>query len=116
MFEKNCSPTFPISVQLLPMHPSNSCVWAPPSFNNSGKDVGHIHPSFCDLNMTIPNTQQCLPSGMVFVGGRGGRMAYDFLPDNWTGLCAPAMLITDVDIIPEDEAVSVEKTLKELYK
>lgn len=43
-------------------------------------------------------------------------MDYDFLPDNWTGLCAPVMLITDVDIISEDEAVSVEKTLKELYK
>lgn len=34
-------------------------------------------------------------------------MAYDFLPDNCTGLCAPAMLIPDVDIIPGDKAVSV---------
>lgn len=33
-------------------------------------------------------------------------MAYDFLHTKWTGLCAPATLIPDVDI-PEDEALPV---------
>lgn len=46
----------------------------------------------------------------------GGGMIYDFLPDSWTGLCAPAMLIPNVGIIPEDEDVPVEKNIKELYK
>ncbi|MEJ1280257.1 T cell receptor alpha variable 8-1 [Cricetulus griseus] len=58
-----------------------------------------------DFNTTESNMQCCPPPEMVFACR--GRMAYDFLPTNWMGLCAPATLIPDVDIIPRDEALLV---------
>ena len=32
-------------------------------------------------------------------------MAYPFLPINWTGLGAPALLIPDISILPGDEPI-----------
>lgn len=44
----------------------------------------------------------CLGRGLFVCGD---NMAYPFLPVNWTGSCAPALLLPDIEIIRGDEPI-----------
>ena len=95
----NRSFTKPLKVQPTEFNAS-ICFWSPMKNNYFDVDLGIASFTYCS---TIVNSSQagCLPPGKVFVCG--DNMAYPFLPINWTGLGAPALLIPDISILPGDE-------------
>ncbi|KAM4816107.1 syncytin-1-like [Urocitellus parryii] len=90
-------------VYLSPFSPPISCFILFPD-NSSNIDVGQIHYSFCQHNNTINGTQLCPPNGTVFMCG---GEALSFLPQNWTGLCTPAIVLPDVTIVPDNQSLPV---------
>ncbi|XP_023371187.1 syncytin-2-like, partial [Otolemur garnettii] len=97
----NYNNTNPFKVQPFNFSAS-TCYWSPKQNNSFDVNLGFISFTSCPL---IINSSQpgCLPPDKVFVCG--DNMAYPFLPINWTGLCAPALLAPDIDILPGDEPV-----------
>lgn len=107
----NCSSNYsylvtpPFLVQ--PFNFSESdCLYAPYQNNSFDIDVGTAQFTNCTNTYNISiSTPLCAYNGSVFVCGN--NKAYTYLPTNWTGLCAVATLIPDIDIIPGDEPVPV---------
>ena len=92
-------------VYISPLSSNVTCLWAPPlADNGSNIDLGAIDPSYCDQNTTVNNTQLCPPNATVFVCG---DQAFSFLPTNWTGLCALAWLLPDLNIIPNNQSLPI---------
>ncbi|XP_057358259.1 syncytin-B-like [Manis pentadactyla] len=92
-------------VYLDPFSPKGPCFKADPhSDNTSGIDVGRIHYSFCQQNITVNNTLLCPPNGTVFICGGD---VFGFLPTGWMGLCAPAVIFPDIGVVPTNQSLPI---------
>lgn len=98
----NCSLSRPFPVQM--STPFNAtCISS--EFNDTlAIQVGFGQGPLCDNITKVEPTQRCAPQGHVLVCG---SHAYSVLPANWTGVCALAILLPDIDIIPGDQPVPI---------
>ena len=67
-------------------------------------DVGRIHYSFCQQNITVNNTLLCPPNGTVFICGGD---AFGFLLTGWMELCAPAVIFPDIGVGPNNQSLPI---------
>ncbi|BBG56793.1 env protein [Simian retrovirus 5] len=83
------------------------CLYASYQNNSYDIDVSLVRFTNCTfaLNVSSPSTPLCAPNGSVFICGN--NQAYTYLPHNWTGSCALATLLPDIDIVPGDQPVPV---------
>nr|XP_036878398.1 syncytin-B-like [Manis javanica] len=87
------------------LSPKGPCFKADPHTDNtSGIDVGQIHYSFCQQNITVNNTFLCPPNGTVCICGED---AFGFLPTDWMGLCAPAVIFPDIGVVPNNQSLPI---------
>lgn len=66
-------------------------------------DIGQVPTVGCSNISEAPSDLGCLPPGQVWVCG--GNLAYPALPKNSTGICAPALLLPNIDVLPGTEPV-----------
>lgn len=98
----NSSLSRPFPVQF--STPFNATCIASGRNDSSSIQIGFSEHPPC-ANITVVNSAQlCAPAGHVFVCG---SQAYSVLPSNWTGICALAFLLPDIDIIPGDQPVPI---------
>ncbi|XP_057344502.1 syncytin-2-like [Manis pentadactyla] len=92
-------------VYLDPLSPKGPCFKVDPRTDNTSRiDVGRIHYSFCQQNITVNNTFLCPPNGTVFICGED---AFGFLPTDWMGLCAPAVICPDIAVVPNNQSLPI---------
>lgn len=100
---QNCTLSLPFRAQPMLFH-SSPCIYKDPQNNTFDIPVGIA--SFINCSSTLNSTTSLCPgSGRAFICGN--NLAFTALPTNWTGLCALATLLPDIDIIPGDEPVPV---------
>lgn len=66
-------------------------------------DLGQVEAIQCSEVIPAPLGPGCLPPGRVWICG--GNLAYSLFPQNWTGICAPALVLPNIDIIPGTETI-----------
>lgn len=97
----NCSAALPFPVQV--SSPLNaSCITT--NLNSTGAVPVGITLSQCGDVLNVSSSQRCAPPGHVLVCG---SHAYSALPSNWTGICALAIVLPDIEIIPGSEPVPI---------
>lgn len=98
----NCSATPPFPVQV--SSPLNaSCITT--NLNSTDAVPVGISLSLCNYEvLTVSPSQRCAPPGHVLVCG---SHAYSALPFNWTGICALAIILPDIEIIPGDQPIPI---------
>lgn len=96
----NCSSVIPFSTQPITLT-SPFCIFANNS-NPNAIDVG-LFPLNCTNITTVSPIPVCPSNNSVFVCGN--NLAYFALPANWTGLCAHALLLPDIDLLPGNQPV-----------
>ncbi|XP_058527856.1 syncytin-1-like [Ochotona princeps] len=97
-----CFPMSPFIVSVAPNIGNETCLYKPPDNETGNIDVGRA--TFC-VNFMNVSTPQCAPNSAVFVCGE--NLAYTLLPANWTGACAMAYLLPDIEVIRGDSPVPV---------
>lgn len=71
---------------------------------NDSIDLGEVSFANC-TNYTVINSSLCSSNTTVFICG--GNLAHTYLPPNWTGICVPATLLPDVDLVPGDSPMPI---------
>ncbi|XP_053757960.1 syncytin-2-like [Panthera pardus] len=71
---------------------------------NDSIDLGEVSFANC-TNYTVINSSLRSSNTTVFICG--GNLAHTYLPPNWTGICVPATLLPDVDLVPGDSPMPI---------